>query len=51
MGDAPKDRVILVYNGVTGWYATKHDDGKWPLYNWKAPGVWYPEPERWEEYK
>lgn len=32
--DAPKDRQILAYNPLTGWYKTKYIDGQWPCFGW-----------------
>lgn len=51
---APKDRAILAFNPVTGWYRTRHEDGEWPMADWMGNsktglrGIWYPRPTHWQ---
>lgn len=51
---APRDRRILLWNGVTGVYSAEwmplpeSADGVWPLLQWGGKtGRWFPEPTHW----
>ncbi|MBQ1766119.1 MAG: hypothetical protein IIZ92_24930 [Aquincola sp.] len=47
---APKDREILVFNTMTGWYRSRWTDGEWPMRGWDGKqGTWYPRPTHWKE--
>ena len=47
--EAPRNREILVYNTVVGWYKTKYKDGEWPLTYWGRDGLWFPRPTLYKE--
>ena len=51
--EPPKDRIIEMWNPMSGWNATKWDSDMqaFPLYNWDGlSGVWFPVARKWREY-
>ena len=59
--NTPKDRAILAYNKLTGWYKTKYINGQWPCFGWNqlcgfkidkadpVASVHYPQPTHYQE--
>ena len=45
---APKDKRIMVFNPMTGWYLTKKKGDCWPMIGWgDKEGLWFPVPTHW----
>lgn len=47
---APKDKVILLFNAVTGVYTGKWNEEykTWPMFGWDGlTGMWFPNPTHW----